>query len=119
MRPSDDLLRGVLRHMPASQAMKKLRDEGYEIGPWRCNQMRKYMLEEGEAEAVHEALRQNPWAGEDASKIDLAAAKRATQKLEDRICDLYARKAKALGCSLETAALVLNYSPAQIEKMAA
>lgn len=119
MRPSDNLLRGVLRHMSADQALKKLRGEGYEIGPWRCNQMRKFMLEEGEAAAVNEAFRQNPWAGEDTAKIDIAAARKATQKLEDRICDLYARKAKSLGCSLETAALVLNYSPAQIGKMAA
>lgn len=119
MRPSDDLLRTVLRTSSADQAMKKLQADGYEIGPWRCNQMRRYMLEEGEAAPVNEAFRQNPWAGEDTGKIDLAGARRATQKLEDRICELYARKAKSLGCSLETAALVLNYSPAQIEKMAA
>ena len=119
MRPSDELLRSVLRTLSARDAIKKLTAEGYEVGHWRCNQMRKILLEEGEAAVINNAPRNNRWAGPVDDEAEVEAGVTATEQLEERICALYERRARELGCSFEAAFRKLNYSRAQLEKMAA
>ena len=50
---------------------------------------------------------------------EVVAAERSSAALINRIERLYVRVAGERGCSVEAARLVLNYSPAQIQRMAA
>lgn len=113
----DDVMRKVLATNTARVGSRMLVNMGYLPTLHRCQMMRAQMIAAGEAQRQQSG----PATGGPVERIadPNSGAARGCERLEQAICDLYARTAKRLGCSLEAAALVLNYTPEQIARMAA
>jgi hypothetical protein len=109
--PSDALLMETVRHHTATETYAILTAQGYVVSRSACERLRSRVVKEmgwqRPPRARTEAFNTNP----------ARTAARDCDRLEQALCDLYAKTAKRLGCRLETAALYLNYTPAQIAKM--
>lgn len=114
--PPDSLLRPLLAKRTASEVFEMMQAQGYTISRTRCDTLRGLLIASGEAEPVSPR--------DYAKRIELygdpaADAQAGSEALQQAIRALYARTAKRLRCSPKAAEIVLNYSPAQIRKMAA
>jgi len=107
--PPKSLLTSLVTEMDGNKAHAALIGMGYEITQSRCRQARAQVVRSNPRFAA------SRFRGAVADP-SLTAAK-ASAKLEEAMCALYAKTAKQRGCKLETAAILLNYSPAQIAKM--
>ncbi len=114
MNAANDLLKSMLRAASANEVHRALTKQGYTVSLHRCEEMRGLML------ACGEAIILTTPGGLFPHQVDPAAdAAKGSDELLASITRLYERTARRRGCSVDAARLLLNYSPAQIQKMAA
>jgi len=116
MTPTEDLLRSMLRKASATTVCETLRAQGYTVSRRLCDKMRGEMLRSGEAPRVDQRGRR---IAERFSEDPTMGAREGSERLHDRIQRLYERTARKHGTTPETAYKMLNFSRAQLEKMAA
>lgn len=115
MTPPDRLVHSILSIHGPETAERLLRQAGYRTSVSRLKKLRDRMIKSGSAVKL---------AGGGAKRgahdhIEARQVIANTAQLADRINALYHRVARERGCSPEAAMLMLNYSRAQLEKMAA
>lgn len=110
-RPSDALLLETVKQHTANETYRILTDQGYVVSRTACERLRSRVVKEM-------GWKRPPRPRTEAFNTDPArTAARDCDRLEQALCNLYAKTAARLGCRLETAALYLNYTPTQIAKM--
>lgn len=107
--PPKSILLALVSEMDALKAHAALTSMGYNVSKTVCREARRAAVRDNPNLAP---LRGRPVVGD-----PTRTAENASARLEEAMCALYAKTAKRLGCKLETAAIILNYSPAQIAKM--
>lgn len=115
MIPSDNLCRRLLAKASTDDVATRLRDAGFIASRNRLEKLRREMLSSGEAQPIDQAGR-GPTPTINDPTID---ARTSTIRLGERINALYEREAARLGCTPEAAMKLLNYSPIQLQRMAA
>lgn len=113
-RPADELLVELLSYRSAQEVHRHLTQQGYVISRAACERVRNRIIAARVAASRVDSRRIAVPIADPARNAEKGSA-----ALEDAICALYGRTAKRLGCRLETAALLLNYSPEQLRKAAA
>lgn len=114
--PPESVIRAMLQKEGAGAVGTALAAMGYNIPRHRLETLRSQMVANGEAKRIEQKDR--GYTGFTIGDPSQTAAT-GSSKLQERIDRLYQRVAAERGCSIDAARIVLNYSPAQIARMAA
>jgi len=113
-KPTKAMLEARLISETPTGVHRALKAEGYDVSLARCSLVRNNLLRSGKAQTV---LHQHYAARETIPSIEQQAD--SCHDLELAIKRLYRRRAKELGATPAAVRELLNYSRAQLEKMAA